>query len=209
MRGSKNFFKNNYSKIYSLFIDLMDSTDASGPSNKQGKSGEAKAVEKKSAENLSLPFSHIKRIVASHLAADTKIAINKEATLAFSGETDAFMHDNSNPELILLSNTEAAKVFIGYISTASSDICKEKKRQTISSSDVITALEELDFGNLVPPLKEFLMLYQKAEGEKKAKKQAASKLSKAKKRKTMDDVPASDHDDEVKEAAEEGTKADE
>jgi hypothetical protein len=94
-------------------------------------------------------------------------------------------------------------VFIGYISTAASEISKEKKRQTISSSDVITALEELDFGSLVPPLKEFLMLYQRSEGEKKAKKQAAAKLLKEKKRKTMDEAPAAAEGD-AKEEAEEG-----
>lgn len=43
-------------------------------------------VVKKGVENLSLPFSHVKRIVASHLANEAaKVSINKEATMAFSG----------------------------------------------------------------------------------------------------------------------------
>jgi hypothetical protein len=68
----------------------MDTSAEAGPSNKQIKPADAKAVEAKkaSAENLSLPFTQIKRIVASHLASDAKLNINKEATLAFSGEKD-------------------------------------------------------------------------------------------------------------------------
>ena len=59
--------------------------DSAGPSNKAPEA--AKPSEgKKGMEQLSLPFTQVKRIVASHLAADTKISINKEATLAFSGE---------------------------------------------------------------------------------------------------------------------------
>jgi len=62
----------------------MDST--AGPSNKSSDASNPSGV-KKGLESLSLPFTQIKRIVASHLAADAKISINKEATLAFSGET--------------------------------------------------------------------------------------------------------------------------
>lgn len=39
---------------------------------------------------------------------------------------------------------------------AGNDICKEAKRQIISIEDVFTALEDLEFTELLPPLKESL-----------------------------------------------------
>ena len=36
------------------------------------------------------------------------------------------------------------------------DICKESKRQIMSVDDIFTALEDLEFGELLPPLKESL-----------------------------------------------------
>ena len=42
------------------------------------------------------------------------------------------------------------------VSSAANDICKDGKRQTISSDDVIKAVEELEFSELVPQLKEYL-----------------------------------------------------
>ena len=42
------------------------------------------------------------------------------------------------------------------ISHAGNDICKEAKRQIISIEDVFTALEDLEFAELLPPLKESL-----------------------------------------------------
>lgn len=39
---------------------------------------------------------------------------------------------------------------------AGNDICKEAKRQIISIEDVFTALEDLEFAELLPPLKESL-----------------------------------------------------
>jgi len=109
---------------------------------------------------------------------------------------------NSNELTSLPYSTEAAKVFISYISTTATEICKERKRQTISSADVLQSLEELDFQNLVPQLKEFLALYLKSEGEKKLKRCISSKASKEKKRKTMDEVAVA-----VADAEENPTKA--
>lgn len=41
-------------------------------------------------------------------------------------------------------------------SCAGNDICKESKRQIISIEDVFTALEDLEFAELLPPLKQSL-----------------------------------------------------
>ena len=56
----------------------------------------------------------------------------------------------------LLAFSESAKIFITYITAAANDACKGSKRQTMSEVDVLTALEELDFGELIPALKSSL-----------------------------------------------------
>ena len=48
------------------------------------------------------------------------------------------------------------QVFISYLTSAANDICKDAKRQTISADDVFTALQDLDFGELINPTKEAL-----------------------------------------------------
>jgi len=108
-----------------------------------------------------LPKAQIKRLVKAKLPGgpdDKETLVNKEALLAFS---------------------ESAKVFISYISTTANDICKEHKRQTISAEDVIKAVEELEFEQFVPQLKEFLEAYKKANKERNQKKAEASKKRKA------------------------------
>ena len=56
----------------------------------------------------------------------------------------------------LLAFAESAKVFINYITAAANDACKEAKRQTMNQADVLTALEELQFGELIPGVKDSL-----------------------------------------------------
>ena len=50
----------------------------------------------------------------------------------------------------------ASQVFISYLTSAANDICKDAKRQTISAEDVFTALQDLDFGELISPTKDAL-----------------------------------------------------
>jgi hypothetical protein len=49
-----------------------------------------------------------------------------------------------------------AQVFISYLTATANDNCIRAKRQTISADDVITALNDTDFTELVGPLKESL-----------------------------------------------------
>jgi DNA polymerase epsilon subunit 3 len=87
---------------------------------------------------LDLPRAQIRRIIQTKLPSgvdDKNFAVGKDAQLAFA---------------------ESAKVFISYISTTANDICKEGKRQTISAEDVIKAVEELEFTDIAPQLKEYL-----------------------------------------------------
>ena len=51
---------------------------------------------------------------------------------------------------------EAAKIFIHFLTATANEVCHESKRLTISASDVLQALEEVDFPEYVQPLKEAL-----------------------------------------------------
>lgn len=96
------------------------------------------------AAELDLPRAQIKRCVLAKIAGgtdDKRFSVSKDALLAFS---------------------EAAKVFVSLVSTTANDVCKESKRQTISAEDVLKAVEELEFGEILPELTEFL------EGKRRA-----------------------------------------
>lgn len=119
-----------------------------------------------SEAQLDIPKPTIKRIVKEKLAAaagsseGTKadIQLNKEALLAFG---------------------ESAKVFISYVTATANDVCKDKKRATLSADDVLTALEETDFAELLPPLKEAYEAYKQSLKEKKDKKAEVSRKRKS------------------------------
>ena len=63
------------------------------------------------------------------------------------------MHINKDA---LLAFAEGAKVFINYLTATASDLCKEAKRQTLSAEDVLGALQDLDFAEFIPPVRDAL-----------------------------------------------------
>lgn len=92
------------------------------------------------AEDLTLPKAMVKRLIKRKLStSDNPVArdanVSSEALLAF---------------------TESGKVFISYLTATANDICQEGKRQTVSADDVLAALEDLEFGELAPALRESL-----------------------------------------------------
>jgi DNA polymerase epsilon subunit 3 len=95
--------------------------------------GDKEAPSGSAAGDTDLPKAVIKRIAKTKLDAlgEGNVQLHKDATLALA---------------------ESAKVLINFITAASNDICKEKKRQTIGADDVLQALEDLEFGDLVAPL---------------------------------------------------------
>lgn len=60
-------------------------------------------------------------------------------------------------------------MFVFYLTHCANDFCKDNKRQTIHTSDVISALKELDFESFEGPLQEFLEEYRREEMSKKTK----------------------------------------
>jgi DNA polymerase epsilon subunit 3 len=110
------------------------------PKAVETKSVAAAADKDKDGQDVDLPKGAIKRVVKNKLASMVKenekeVNLQKDALLAF---------------------TESAKVFISFLTCTANDICKEKKRNTISGDDVFAALEVLDLEDLIPPLKEAL-----------------------------------------------------
>uniref|UniRef100_A0A6V1RK43 Transcription factor CBF/NF-Y/archaeal histone domain-containing protein n=1 Tax=Heterosigma akashiwo TaxID=2829 RepID=A0A6V1RK43_HETAK len=99
------------------------------------------------------PQACIQRIVKAVLP--DNIQIGKDAKAAFA---------------------RAAGIFIMYLTACANDFCRESKRQTITGPDVMMAISELEFHDLVEPLKDFLEEFRK---EQSAQKQAAKEKKEA------------------------------
>jgi DNA polymerase epsilon subunit 3 len=104
-----------------------------------------------------LPKAMLKRIVKAKLTA-LDLQHGGDGSRDFQLAKDA-----------LLAFSEAGKLFIHYLTATANDVCKEAKRQTINAEDVLTALTDLEFDELVEPLKETLEAF-KAESREKSKK---------------------------------------
>lgn len=92
------------------------------------------------------PAACITRIVKS--AVPDNIQVTKEAKVAFA---------------------KAAGIFIIYLTTCANDLCRDKKKQTVSAQDVLAACGELDMPELKAELEEFLVVLRAHEsGKRKA-----------------------------------------
>ncbi|XP_022152961.1 DNA polymerase epsilon subunit 3 [Momordica charantia] len=129
-------------------------------------------MEKKvAAEIEELPKTIVRRVVKEKLSQCSRnqdISVNKDSLLAFC---------------------ESARIFIHYLSATSNDICKESKRQTIKADDVLKALEDMEFPELVRPLKASLNEFRRKSAGKKA---AASREKEAKKKRKIEEPTVED-----------------
>lgn len=117
-------------------------------------------------ENTDLPRALVSTIIKNKLAAlapgedpdkQQKVNLNKDALLAF---------------------VESAKIFISYLTATANDICHEAKRQIINVDDVFNALEDIEFTELVAPLKAAVDAFREESKEKNAKKAERTKKRK-------------------------------
>ena len=83
-----------------------------------------------------LPRSNVRRIV-------------KQKLTELKGTSGSDIHLNRDA---LTALGESARVFIHLLSATANDICLDKKRQTISVDDILEALEELEFSDLISQL---------------------------------------------------------
>lgn len=88
-------------------------------------------------EEAQLPKAVLKRMMKKQLALSE----------------DAAVRDANISSEAMLAVSEAAKVFISYVTCTANDICMEHKRSTISADDVLSALDELEFGEFVDVLR--------------------------------------------------------
>ncbi|KAF7297205.1 Histone-fold-containing protein [Mycena indigotica] len=107
-------------------------------------------------ENYELPKSIVTRIAKSVLP--DSIKMQKET---------------------VLSLVKGSTVFINYLAATAHDVALSKQHKSISASDVLKALETIEFGDLVDQLQDELQLYRELGKADKNKKAAAS-ISKGK-----------------------------
>jgi DNA polymerase epsilon subunit 3 len=92
------------------------------------------------------PQSSVTRIV-KHVLPES-MQVSKEARAAF---------------------TRAAGIFIFYLTHCSNDFCKDRKRSTIMTPDVIEALKELEFSEFIEPLENYIATFKQEQIAKKQK----------------------------------------
>eukprot|EP00210_Caulerpa_lentillifera_P005256 g5023.t1 len=71
---------------------------------------------------------------------------------------------------VLAGFAESGRVFINQVTSAANNVCRESKRTTISGEDILTALRNLGFDELIPQLSEFLEEFRMEVKEKNRKK---------------------------------------
>lgn len=126
-------------------------------------------MEKVVSDAEELPKAIVRRVVKDKLSqcsSDADINVHKDALLAFSESARIFIHYLSatyafspscffvfpENEICFAWNSEYLKIEKKFDRRAN-DICKESKRQTINGDDVLKALEEIEFPELLKPLK--------------------------------------------------------
>ncbi|EAU83629.1 hypothetical protein CC1G_12238 [Coprinopsis cinerea okayama7 len=75
----------------------------------------------------------------------------------------------------VLSLVKGSTVFINYLAATAHDIAIAKQHKSIAATDVLRALELLDFGDLVEPLTQELALYKDSSANKSTKSKSGSK----------------------------------
>ncbi|KAK2585091.1 hypothetical protein KPH14_008603 [Odynerus spinipes] len=95
-------------------------------------------------EDLNLPNAVITRIIKEALP--DGVTIGKDARTAVA---------------------KASSIFILYLTSSANIIAKKANRKTISSTDVIQAMADIDFEQFVDPLQESLENFKRTQKEKK------------------------------------------
>lgn len=136
-------------------------------------------------EDLNLPTAVITRIIKD--AIPDGVNVSKEARLAIS---------------------KAASVFVLYATSCSNNFALKGKRKTITATDVLSALEDMEFDQFVEPLKECLAAYRKGQqGKKDQKKKEKEAANQSKDDENEDDDVEAIEDDEDESMAQDQTGA--
>lgn len=120
--------------------------------------------------HLNLPNAVITRIIKEALP--DGVNISKEARSAIS---------------------RAASVFVLYATSCANNFAMKGKRKTLNASDVLSAMEEMEFQRFITPLKEALEAYRR---EQKGKKEASEQKKKDKDKKDSEEQDKSREEEE-------------
>lgn len=120
--------------------------------------------------DLNLPNAVITRIIKEALP--DGVNISKEARSAIS---------------------RAASVFVLYATSCANNFAMKGKRKTLNASDVLSAMEEMEFQRFITPLKEALEAYRR---EQKGKKEASEQKKKDKDKKDSEEQDKSREEEE-------------
>ncbi|ESP00265.1 hypothetical protein LOTGIDRAFT_238643 [Lottia gigantea] len=130
-------------------------------------------------EDLNLPNAVVTRIIKE--AIPEGINVSKEARLAIS---------------------KAASVFVLYATSCSNNFALKGKRKTINATDVISAMEDMEFEQFVDPLKECLDVFRNEQKGKREASQQRKKDREQSNNSTLDgsnlDLTVEDDDEEEK-----------
>ncbi|KAL8174282.1 UNVERIFIED_CONTAM: DNA polymerase epsilon subunit 3 [Gekko kuhli] len=124
-------------------------------------------------EDLNLPNAVVTRIIKEALP--DGVNISKEARSAIS---------------------RAASVFVLYATSCANNFAMKGKRKTLNASDVLSAMEEMEFQRFIAPLKESLEAYRH---DQKGKKGAVELKKKDKDKKEDSADPDKNREDENEE----------
>ncbi|KAI5999236.1 histone-fold-containing protein [Pisolithus albus] len=80
----------------------------------------------------------------------------------------------------VLSLVKGSTVFINYLAATAHDVALSKQHKSISASDVLKALEMIEFGDLVEKLQEELQIYRDNTKGDKGRRSAVAPSSKGK-----------------------------
>ncbi|EIW74275.1 histone-fold-containing protein [Coniophora puteana RWD-64-598 SS2] len=91
----------------------------------------------------------------------------------------------------VLSLVKGSTVFINYLAATAHDVAHSKQHKSISASDVLKALELIEFGDLVEPLQAELQIYRDTVKTDKSRKGASARGANSSTAKTKDSAPLS------------------
>ncbi|XP_065829919.1 DNA polymerase epsilon subunit 3-like [Oscarella lobularis] len=100
-------------------------------------------------EDLSLPAAVIGRLIKEAIPDGTQVNVSKEARAAIG---------------------KAASVFILYATSCANIHAVKCKRKTLTGSDVLAAMTDMEFSNFVPALQEALEAFKKEQKDKSERK---------------------------------------
>ena len=126
-----------------------------------------------------LPRAHVKRLVKAKLCSLDNVDAKGQS-----------FEPNIQKEA-LIAYGECAKIFIHYLTATANDVCRDHKRSIISAEDVLAAIDECDFPELVDDVRVTLSAFQSAKRKKKASAGASSAGAEAS-REDADGKPSSD-----------------